>query len=159
MLCSKHAEVPEPGIKHVPQQWQCQLFNPLHHQGIPQFLSFLKCILSHTLWWGWRESREQGKTSTGSGTQAMEKIEFDRCTWATGARSAPGVAHCLTQKAWRQGVRSSSGGSEWSRPFGLRTWIQRREPWVWPPWLEKYHETRLYEAAGSQKLSEILKRK
>ena len=30
------AEVPEPGIKPVPQRWQCQMLNPLHHLGTPQ---------------------------------------------------------------------------------------------------------------------------
>ena len=37
------AEVPRPGIKPTPQpwpepqQWQCQIFNPLSHQGTPYF--------------------------------------------------------------------------------------------------------------------------
>ena len=32
---SWHAEVPRTGIEPVPQQWQCQILNLLHHQRTP----------------------------------------------------------------------------------------------------------------------------
>ena len=41
--CLWHVEVPTPGIKTIPQQWpkpqqwQCQILNPLHHKGIPKY--------------------------------------------------------------------------------------------------------------------------
>ena len=34
-----HAEIPRLGIELEPQ-WQCQILNPLHHQGTPQCLFF-----------------------------------------------------------------------------------------------------------------------
>ena len=38
-----HVEVPEPGIKPAPQQWQCQIIlNPLSHQGTPIFFLFME---------------------------------------------------------------------------------------------------------------------
>ena len=33
--CPRHAESPGPGIKPMPQQWQCQILNSLRHQGTP----------------------------------------------------------------------------------------------------------------------------
>ena len=43
--CLQHVECPGPGIKNVPQQWQCQVLNPLCHQGTPVGSS---CSF---LWW------------------------------------------------------------------------------------------------------------
>ena len=34
-LWPRHAEAPRPGREPVPQQWQCQILNPLSHQGTP----------------------------------------------------------------------------------------------------------------------------
>ena len=34
-LCPWYAEVPKPGIKPAPQQWQCQILNLLSHEGSP----------------------------------------------------------------------------------------------------------------------------
>ena len=31
----QHGEVPRPGIKPKPQQWKCQILNPLSHKGTP----------------------------------------------------------------------------------------------------------------------------
>lgn len=46
------------------------------------------------------------------------RIGFGRWRWKAGARSAPGPAHGLVQKALRPRVKSSSGSSVLSRPFG-----------------------------------------
>ena len=32
-----------PGIKPVPQQWQCWILNPLSHQGTPRLLELVQC--------------------------------------------------------------------------------------------------------------------
>ena len=43
-----HAEVPRPGIKPLPQQQQCQIFNPLSHKGTPETFFFLNhCYSLH----------------------------------------------------------------------------------------------------------------
>ena len=53
--CPRHAEVPGPGIKPTPQQWlepqqwQCQIPNPLNHQGTPCFKFVLIIMLIENL--------------------------------------------------------------------------------------------------------------
>ena len=46
--CPCHAEFPRPGIKHVPQNGQCQMLNPLGYQGTPgnPLLSHSKAFFS-----------------------------------------------------------------------------------------------------------------
>ena len=39
--CSQHVEVPEPGIKHVPLQWQHWILNLLSHTGTYKFFKNL----------------------------------------------------------------------------------------------------------------------
>ena len=50
LLWPWHTEIPRLGIEPVsqrqpkPQQWQCEVINPLHHQGFPKS-TLLKCII------------------------------------------------------------------------------------------------------------------
>ena len=37
LLHPQHMEIPKPGIKPKPQQWQCQILNPLCHHGTPRY--------------------------------------------------------------------------------------------------------------------------
>ena len=54
-----HVEVPQPRTEPVSQQqpklqqWQCQILNPLHHQGTPTLWIFIRCTGQHgEKWWG-----------------------------------------------------------------------------------------------------------
>ena len=48
--CSEHMEVPKPGIKPIPQQWQHWILNPLSHQRTPS-LSLLYILLQYHYKW------------------------------------------------------------------------------------------------------------